>query len=49
VPKHVADIQYAIQIFSYTCAFSWETKDIVAIGAWYGMLWRCLTLFHRNM
>ena len=31
VPKHVAHIQYAVKIFSCTCAFSWKTKAIVAI------------------
>ena len=29
--KHVADIQYAVQIFSCTCAVSWKTKSTVAI------------------
>jgi len=49
VPKHVADIQYAVQIFNCTIAFSWETKAIVAIAVWCCMLWRCLTHFHWNM
>jgi len=31
VPKHVAHLQYTVQIFSCTCAFSWKTKDIFAI------------------
>jgi len=31
VPKHVADIQYAVEIFSCTCAVSWKTKATVAI------------------